>query len=138
MQMLMKYKMHRSSFCVDTADIDECLTGQDNCDHVCANNIEGSFNCSCNEGYALNEDGHTCDGMCRFYCKLSIWQCVCVRLCVGVLLAYIISVMYKPRSLVIARFWGLACFWGLAVFTVFLHYPQSVASKLCAVFFCRC
>ena len=31
----------------------------DNCQQVCNNN-NGSFTCSCNEGYTLEDDGHSC------------------------------------------------------------------------------
>lgn len=39
-------------------DIDECTLGYP-CDHICTNTI-GSFECSCDEGYALN--GTICNG----------------------------------------------------------------------------
>ena len=44
------------------ADIDECVIGTDNCDGnaTCINNA-GSFDCSCNTGYAGN--GTSCIGM---------------------------------------------------------------------------
>ena len=41
-------------------DVDECL--QTPCDQNCTNTI-GSFNCSCNNGYVLDEDGRSCNGM---------------------------------------------------------------------------
>ena len=43
-----------------TADIDECTTGDDNCDQnaTCTNTI-GAFTCACNAGY--NGDGATCE-----------------------------------------------------------------------------
>ena len=31
------------------------------CDHTCTNN-EGSFNCSCNNGYVLDDDQQSCNG----------------------------------------------------------------------------
>ena len=42
-------------------DVDECALDIDGCDQGC-NNTVGSFNCTCMEGYVLNEDGFTCDG----------------------------------------------------------------------------
>ena len=45
-------------------DIDECSLNTDNCSQIC-NNTEGSFNCECYEGYALEVDLRTCTGMYR-------------------------------------------------------------------------
>ena len=42
-------------------DVDECALDIDGCDQGC-NNTVGSFNCTCMEGYVLNEDGFSCDG----------------------------------------------------------------------------
>ena len=44
-----------------TVDINECAANTDGCAHICHNNV-GSFTCSCNDGYRLNEDGKACDG----------------------------------------------------------------------------
>ena len=41
--------------------MDECLTETDNCDHLCINN-EGGFDCSCQPGYRLDFDQHSCEG----------------------------------------------------------------------------
>ena len=48
-------------FCVVT-DIDECTTNAHDChlDATCSN-TDGSFTCSCNQGYS--GDGKQCDGM---------------------------------------------------------------------------
>ena len=43
------------------AEIHECLEGSHVCDQRCTN-TNGSYVCSCNAGYRLNEDGHTCTG----------------------------------------------------------------------------
>lgn len=32
------------------------------CEHTCSHTIDGS-ECSCMEGYSLNSNGYTCDGM---------------------------------------------------------------------------
>ena len=40
-------------------DVDECLLTP--CEQLC-NDTEGSFTCSCEDGYRLNDDGRTCDG----------------------------------------------------------------------------
>ena len=43
----------------DFADVDECSLGTDDCEQVCVN-VNGSYRCDCEEGYALNSDGRTC------------------------------------------------------------------------------
>ena len=43
-------------------DMNECTLGTHNCSQVC-NNTEGSFVCSCNAGYQLQDEGTTCTGM---------------------------------------------------------------------------
>ena len=48
-------------------DIDECTIRTDNCSlHALCFNTEGSFNCSCKDGFS--GDGINCIG----YCKLSV------------------------------------------------------------------
>ena len=42
------------------SDIDECT--EDACDHNCTN-TDGSFTCSCNNGYELDDNGRSCNGM---------------------------------------------------------------------------
>ena len=55
-------------FCTDfnisfllTLDINECGQNNGGCDRFC-NNTDGSFFCTCGDGYNLNEDGRQCDG----------------------------------------------------------------------------
>ena len=48
------------TFCV--ADHDECSTSHHGCEYKC-NNFHGSFFCSCDSGYELNNDNKTCSGM---------------------------------------------------------------------------
>ena len=49
-------------FCLYTyPDIDECLSNNGGCHHNC-HDSDGSYTCSCNDGYQLNSDGHTCEG----------------------------------------------------------------------------
>ena len=43
-------------------DINECTTYNGACDHTCTN-TEGSYTCSCNFGYQLENDGHNCTGI---------------------------------------------------------------------------
>ena len=42
-------------------DINECLIDNGGCDHNCSNSV-GSYSCSCNNGYLLNNNGYTCEG----------------------------------------------------------------------------
>ena len=42
-------------------DVDECAEDTDGCDQTCTNSI-GSYDCSCNTGYRLDTDRHTCNG----------------------------------------------------------------------------
>ena len=42
-------------------DINECLINNGGCQHHC-HDSDGSYTCSCSNGYQLNSDGHTCDG----------------------------------------------------------------------------
>ena len=43
-------------------DVNECLSNVTNaCEQKCVNYV-GSFSCNCETGYALNEDGKSCDG----------------------------------------------------------------------------
>ena len=54
-------------------DIDECELGQDGCEVMC-NNTVGSYVCLCHDGYKLNADRRTCDGMyntAQFYSVLN-------------------------------------------------------------------
>lgn len=44
------------------ADIDECTIMNGGCETHCTNS-EGSYECSCSEGYALMPDLRTCAGM---------------------------------------------------------------------------
>ena len=47
-------------FCC-SIDINECNTGNGGCEHNCTNTI-GSFTCSCDTGYQLDENGLNCSG----------------------------------------------------------------------------
>ena len=44
------------------SDIDECNNGTHNCSQMCTN-TNGSFTCGCNNGYLLDLDEVTCNGM---------------------------------------------------------------------------
>ena len=42
-------------------DINECDENNGGCSQIC-NNIEGSYECSCRNGYELDIDGQNCSG----------------------------------------------------------------------------
>ena len=45
-------------------DLDECSTNNGGCQHICKNTI-GSYKCSCQNGFVLHTDGHSCkEGKC--------------------------------------------------------------------------
>ena len=43
------------------SDIDECVEGFDGCNHNCTN-TDGSYFCTCLDGYELDGDNQTCTG----------------------------------------------------------------------------
>ena len=55
--------------CYQNADVDECDQQLAPCNQVC-NNTDGSFICSCNDGYYLGDDMLTCYGESP-HCKLA-------------------------------------------------------------------
>lgn len=60
------------SFCC-SLDIDECTIENGSCETFCTNS-EGSYECSCNAGYALMPDLRSCTG--SFYHNLSFILCL--------------------------------------------------------------
>jgi len=44
---------------LDCENVDECADGTDLCDHTCTDTA-GGYECSCDDNYALDVDGHTC------------------------------------------------------------------------------
>ena len=44
------------------SDVDECNNGTHNCFQICTN-TNGSFTCGCKNGYQLDPDEVTCNGM---------------------------------------------------------------------------
>ena len=43
-------------------DVDECKTSNGQCDDICTN-TDGSYQCSCHDGYTLAKDNLYCTGM---------------------------------------------------------------------------
>ena len=55
-------------------DINECPTDEThNCSYICTN-ITGSCICVCNNGFVLDDDGATCNGM---YTNMCIYDWLC-------------------------------------------------------------
>ena len=68
-------------------DIDECRSGQNDCDHNCIN-ISGSYECSCRHGFILSANKRSCtdvdecedrNGGCEQICNNSqgSYNCAC-------------------------------------------------------------
>ena len=68
-----------------TVDVDECLTDNGGCTQTC-NNIDGSYQCSCWDGYQLDSDNHTCTGQCCMYSSNSWNQLKFIQILRNVLL----------------------------------------------------
>ena len=58
----MQYLYHAIYLAAAYTDINECLCSDHGCQQWC-NNTDGSYICSCDAGYELNDNGKTCDGM---------------------------------------------------------------------------
>ena len=54
--------MHVPVICCYILDINECANDSGGCSHICTN-TEGSFECSCRDGYILDTDRRHCSGM---------------------------------------------------------------------------
>ena len=48
-------------YLIFSLDIDECEMETDNCDQTCTN-TDGSFACSCLDGFKLSTDHRSCSG----------------------------------------------------------------------------
>ena len=46
-------------------DVDECAMGVHTCDQICNVSTDGWYNCSCRDGFTLDQDEHTCNGVCQ-------------------------------------------------------------------------
>ena len=57
----MSFEMSYVTLYTFHSDIDECEEGTDGCDHNCTN-TDGSYYCTCMDGYELESDNHTCTG----------------------------------------------------------------------------
>ena len=66
--------------CCLCVDVDECGRKEHNCSQLC-DNVPGSFECKCRDGYSLQGDGTTCAGMYAFMPALwiNVCECACVQ-----------------------------------------------------------
>ena len=55
-----------SASCCDCLDENECMVGDNSCEHNCTNTV-GSYKCSCAVGYIVNSNGFNCDGRYNSY-----------------------------------------------------------------------
>ena len=58
--LLNRVNRFKITLSIDT-DIDECFEGTSGCEQLCTN-TNGSYTCSCDEGFALGLDLHSCLG----------------------------------------------------------------------------
>ena len=62
MRMIVKVSLILPKFLsIFVPDINECLNNNGGCDQTCTNSI-GSYSCSCNIGFVLAPDEHSCYG----------------------------------------------------------------------------
>ena len=54
-------KITKNYFNFNSKDKDECALANGGCQHTCTN-TDGSYKCSCNNGYQLKPDGLRCEG----------------------------------------------------------------------------
>ena len=64
------------------SDTDECSDGTHNCSQTCTN-TNGSFTCGCNNGYLIDLDEATCNGMYK--------MCIYIQLYINIVIIIIIT-----------------------------------------------
>lgn len=74
-----------------TTDIDECEIGH--CEQECRN-FNGSFECSCMNGFTLNQDNISCDkGSYKNYTKIQYYLAIVASNAVGISLGVVFGVL---------------------------------------------
>ena len=63
-----------------TPDVDECDMGTDGCAQNCSN-TNGSFVCSCDVGYVLDDDDLDCLGKVSLFKYMSNFSSIFLHLC---------------------------------------------------------
>ena len=76
--------LHSLSMCESYlyADINECSVNNGGCQHLCVN-LEGSFECQCQDGFQLSSNGRDCSGkqwhmkyVSGVCCYNNLWACL--------------------------------------------------------------
>ena len=65
-------KCFHNSIIYFNPDVNECDVDNGGCSQICTN-TNGSFTCECNDGYQLDSDGTTCNGMNREHLNCCIY-----------------------------------------------------------------
>ena len=60
------YKSHCINVLELLIDFNECSISNGGCEEICIN-TDGSFICSCHQGYMLRDDNRTCTGINNWY-----------------------------------------------------------------------
>ena len=63
---------YKLKFFPNTTDINECLFSNGNCSQACTN-TNGSYFCSCQNGYMLSDDSMTCNGKYSLLVMIGSW-----------------------------------------------------------------
>ena len=50
--------------------VDECADGTAGCEYGCANSPDGSYTCTCPDGFTLSQNGFSCLGECTIRSSL--------------------------------------------------------------------
>ena len=67
------FGLYTHNYYYHVTDIDECTSNNGGCQHNCSN-TDGSFECSCRNGYTPGRDGRSCMGKPLYiYTHLSYW-----------------------------------------------------------------
>ena len=88
---------------VSFPDIDECEEGTSGCYQICTNN-NGSYVCSCIDGYDLDMDSRTCNGqylIISLYIFVSTWHVLHFSLIIHTL-EILFSILLEKNALFLA------------------------------------
>jgi len=85
---------------ISYSDIDECEEGTDGCDHSCTN-TDGSYYCTCMDGYELESDNHTCSGAQLFIntyvysMRICAYVCTYAQICTYTIMRILVSILLQ-------------------------------------------
>jgi len=97
-------------------DTDECLSSP--CAHTCTNTV-GSFVCSCDVGYVLNSNQHSCDGT---YINLFT-----------LIFAMIITIKHINKYVLVHRYMHMHMYLQISMNVYHLHVVKYVLTLLVAI-----